>query len=63
MQGFSIEYPSEEIPTQADNFSQIPEFFTWKFAEAVSSPKKLPNRRNGEQTSRKEEVQERYSFN
>ena len=38
MQDFPTESPSEEIPTQADNFLHIPEFFTWKFAEAVPPP-------------------------
>ena len=45
MQDFPTKSPSEEIPTQADNFSQTPDLFTWKFAEAVPSPKKLPTSR------------------
>ena len=40
MQDFPTKFPSEEIPTQADNFSQTPELFAWKLVEAVPSPKK-----------------------
>ena len=45
MQNFPTKSPSEEIPIQADNFSQTLKLFTWKFAEAVPSPKKLPTSR------------------
>ena len=45
MQDFPTKSPSEEIPTQVDNFSQTPELLAWKSAEAVPSPKNLPTRR------------------
>ena len=42
MQDFPTKSPSEEILTQAGNFSQTLKLFAWKFAEAIG---KSPTRR------------------